>query len=120
VSNKWVSFLKFIAWLNVIISVIAAVIILVIYTGISPDKSTNWIAVGVGIGLLLESFFVLALVMVFCFIAEKLSEISYHSEKLSNHFIQNKKESEKWECPKCRYRNLNNTYVCNSCGYSII
>jgi hypothetical protein len=28
--------------------------------------------------------------------------------------------NETWECPKCKTKNPNNTYVCESCGYKIL
>jgi hypothetical protein len=45
----------------------------------------------------------------------------YEQEKKisSNENIRLKTESENWECPKCNAPNLNTTFKCNQCGYSL-
>lgn len=126
-SDKWTGFLKFMAWLNVIISFITMIILFAAFGktdaqyGYAAAKVTNWPIIGLGIGLMLESLFILGFIMVICLIAEKAGNIVHYSEKLSRHFIPNEKsqKSNEWECPKCGHNNPNDLYVCDNCNYRI-
>jgi hypothetical protein len=86
-SSAWISFLKFMAWVNFIVSFIAALVIMSSYGQVervktdtlfgvtaTTEKITNMPIIGLGIGLILESFIVLAFLMVICYIAENVSK----------------------------------------------
>jgi len=76
--NKWIKFKKVMAWINVIISIVSSIVVLtvsgILFKGVL-DRMNWYVLIGC-IWAVLQAFFILAIIMVYCFIAEKLGEIS--------------------------------------------
>lgn len=126
-SNGWIKFLKGIAWVNLIVSIIAAICIFDEFgeAAITASKyykytttEANWTAIGIGIGLIFESFLVLAFFMAIAYIAEQAENTNYYLDKIeriSRNFAV-PKDNGKWQCPDCFYTNKNESDICEKCN----
>ncbi len=87
-SNDWLSWLKFIAWVQFIGGVIAAIFIFQEYGiievpregfAVLAEEATNWVGLGAGIGLILGSLLIMAMLYVICMMTEQLFEIDFYT-----------------------------------------
>lgn len=110
-SKSWIGFLRSMAWINAIAGIIGSIsywclfgtvertrpgfsvlteTVLAISIDVLGASGLNWPAIGIGCAILIGSLTFLGFLMVICYIAEELSDISYNSEKLSTHFMKNR------------------------------
>lgn len=86
--SGWTELLKWIGWIDVILSSIAALIILKNNIGGTYNNPTNWPMLGLAAGLVIQAFFALGVIMLFCNIHDYVFDISIYIEKISRNQVK--------------------------------
>lgn len=72
----WTGFLKIVGRVNVVVSGIAAIFIFL------TEEITNWPIIGLAVGLLIQAFFALGIIMTICDIHDRVADIKYYTNQV--------------------------------------